>query len=110
MDVIIMYKFAILMLLFLLPAMAKEGGDLFVELKCVKCHTVSSQQIQTTSDKDPSEIVDLSNVGAKHDEAFLLGYLKKEIMQNDKKHKMKFKGDDVQMAAIVAWLLTLKEE
>jgi len=103
-----MYK-ALITLLFLLPAIAKDGGDLFVELKCVKCHTVTSQQIQTTSEKDLSEVVDLSNVGSQYDEAFLLGFLKKEIALNDKKHKMKFKGDEVQLATIVAWLLTLKE-
>jgi hypothetical protein len=94
----------------MLPTLAQQGGDLFVELKCVKCHSVSCQQIQTTSDKDPSEIVDLSHVGSKHDEAFFLGYLQKEITYNDKKHKMKFKGDDVQLATIVAWLLTLKDQ
>ena len=104
-----MYKFVIPLLLTWLPVTARGDGDLFVELKCVKCHTVSSLQIQTTSDKDPSEIVDLSNVGANRDETFLSGYLKKEITLNDKKHKMKFKGDEVQMATIVAWLLTLKE-
>lgn len=88
-------------------AMADE--KLFVEeLKCVKCHSVTSKEIPTTSKKDPSEISDLSETGKKNDAEWLTKYLKKEIEKDGKKHKMKFKGDEAQLKAMVAWLSSLK--
>ena len=90
-------------------ALAGDGAQLFVELKCTKCHEVTSLDIKTTSKKDPSKVTDLANVGAERDSEWLLAFLKKEIKKDDKKHKMKFKGDQAQMQEIVAWMLTLKK-
>ncbi len=85
------------------------GSDLFVAKKCVKCHTVDSHQIKTTSKKDPSEISDLSKAGMEFHKTNLTAYIKKETMRNDKKHKFKFKGEEAELESLVEWVLTLKE-
>lgn len=91
-------------------ATAGEGKEMFVTKKCMKCHTVESHEIQTTSKKDPSEISDLSNVAGNFENADALkAYLKKEVEHNGKKHKMKFKGEDTELQVIVDWVLTLKK-
>ena len=86
-----------------------EGPELFVAKKCVKCHTVESHQIKTTSTKDPSKITDLSKVGSELDKESLVAYIKKESMRNDKKHKLKFKGEETELNTLVDWALTLTE-
>lgn len=103
-------RFPILLVLLLSTfAFSEEGPDLFVAKKCMKCHTVDSYEIETTSKKDPSEISDLSNSGSEFDAASLTAYLKKETERNGKKHKFKFKGDDAEMEKLVTWVLTLKQ-
>ncbi len=85
-----------------------EASDLFVANKCVKCHSVDSAKIATTS-KKADEVKDLSKVGAdfsKLDE--LKAYVKKESERDGKKHKLAFKGDDGDLTKIANWLLTLK--
>jgi len=88
--------------------LADEGADLFVSMKCVKCHTVDSQNIATTSDKDPSEIKDLSKAGTDFDAASLKSFLLKESDLKGEKHKVKVKGEEADLQKIVEWVLTLK--
>ena len=88
-------------------AATTPDGALFEAAKCVKCHSVESQNIATTS-KKPDEVKDLSTSGANFDEAQLTAYLKKEAEYDGKMHKYKFKGEDADLAKLVTWLLTLR--
>ena len=83
-----------------------DGQQIFTDSKCTKCHSVESLEITSTKD----ESVDLSNAGANNDAEFLKKYLVKEESINDKKHKIKFKGSDEELDALVNWMLTLKTE
>ncbi len=87
-----------------------SGKEIFTVQKCVKCHSVDSQDVATTSKKDPSEISDLSNVGAARERAFLVAYIKREETLDGKKHKYKFKGTEQELATLVDWLAALKNE
>lgn len=89
---------------------ASEGKEVFEAQKCTKCHTVDSQEIATTSKKDPSEVADLSNAGNKFDSAEALkAYLNKETEVDGKKHKLKYKGEEADLQVLVDWVLTLKQ-
>lgn len=108
-----MFRFAFLtacLLLASFTAFASDGKAVFEAKKCVKCHTVASQNLETTSKKDPSEIKDLSNVGNEVDEATLKAYLVKEAELNGEMHKVKFRGEDADFDALVQWLLSLKSD
>lgn len=95
----------------LLPSLALAGGkEVFLEQRCNKCHTVTSQGI-AADNKDP---VDLSNAGS-HDAKFLAAWIKKEIDKDSLKapgtkvkHKAAWKGDDAALATLVGWLGGLK--
>ncbi|MBM4343239.1 MAG: cytochrome c [Deltaproteobacteria bacterium] len=96
-----------------LPATAQAGGkELFGEQKCTKCHTVKSEGIAATEEKE--KIVDLSGTGKDHDVAWFKSWLMKEAEMDSKvkkgekvKHKQKFKGSPADLDAIAAWLKTL---
>lgn len=91
------------------PGLTAGEGDLFLDKKCTKCHTVTSHEIAATSDKDPSEISDLSNAGndfSSVDE--IKAYMLRETKRNGKKHKTKFKGEESELEALATWILSLK--
>lgn len=83
-----------------------DGKKIFVDAKCNSCHTVASMEI--TSKKD--DATDLSNAGTLGDAQLMKSYLLKEAKINEKEHKMKFKGTDEELNALVNWLLSLKTE
>jgi cbb3-type cytochrome oxidase cytochrome c subunit len=83
-----------------------DGKQIFVDSKCSNCHTVTSKEI--TSKKD--DATDLSNAGSLGDASLMKSYLLKESKINDQEHKIKFKGTEEEMNALVNWLLTLKTE
>ena len=89
-------------------ALAEEAKDLFVSEKCVKCHSIDSQGIESTN-KNPDKVTDLSDAGNKVDKDALKPYLKKEAEMNGNKHKLKFKGDEATLDTLVNWLVTLKQ-
>ena len=83
-----------------------DGKQIFMDSKCNMCHTVVS--IEITSKK--KDAVDLSNAGSVGSTELIKLYLLKESKINDKDHKLKFKGADEELNALVNWLLTLKTE
>ena len=83
-----------------------DGKQIFIDNKCNNCHTVTSMEI--TSKKDDAK--DLSNVGSLGDAQLMKSYLLKESKINDQDHKLKFKGTEAELDALVNWLLTLKTE
>ena len=107
---LLMTGVAFLMAITLVPteALADVGKDVFLALKCNKCHTVKSQGIELIKPKKK-----FSNIGkTTHDAAWLKGGLGKTITKTkgDKevKHKSKFKGTPAQMNTVIKWLLKLK--
>ena len=119
---------SILCLALALPALADEskkdeskkekvtpaGQQVFVAQKCQMCHTVYSVGIGEPPKKESAEEVaddgppDLSLSGTDRTAEWLSLFLQKEEMLNEKKHMLKFKGADEDLAAVVSWLLTLK--
>ncbi|HEY6626125.1 MAG TPA: c-type cytochrome [Ignavibacteriaceae bacterium] len=83
-----------------------DGKQIFIDSKCNNCHTVTSMEI--TSKKD--DATDLSNASIVGDAPLMKSYLLKETKINDQDHKLKFKGTEVELDALVNWLLTLKTE
>lgn len=83
-----------------------EGKQVFIDNKCTMCHSVTSMEI--TSKKENA--VDLSNVGSNVKSELLKSYLLKEAKINEKDHKIKFKGTDEELNALVNWLTSLKVE
>jgi len=82
----------------------QDGKQVFLNSKCNNCHTVNS--IELTSKKDYAN--DLSNAGSLGDAKLMKSYLLKESKINDKDHKLKFKGTEDELNALITWLLTLK--
>jgi len=93
-----------------LPLFAWEDGPGLLESqKCLRCHEVQSLGIETTSDKEPEKIHDLSKAGANFasgDE--IKAFMLRESEHNGKKHKSKFKGTDEELQALIDWLLEQK--
>jgi cbb3-type cytochrome oxidase cytochrome c subunit len=83
-----------------------DGKQVFIDNKCSNCHTVVSMEI--TSKKDGAE--DLSNTGSIGDVQLIKSYLLKEAKINEKNHKLKFKGSEEELNALVNWLHSLKTE
>ena len=52
----------------------------------------------------------MSNVGTDVNAETIKSYLIKEAKINEKEHKLKFKGTDEELNALVNWLTTLKTE
>jgi hypothetical protein len=83
-----------------------DGKQIFIDSKCNNCHTVSSVEI--TSKKD--DATDLSNASTIGEMPLIKSYLLKEAKINEQDHKIKFKGTEAELDALVNWLLTLKTE
>src|SRR5690606_12385576 len=84
-----------------------EGKKVFVDKKCVMCHSMEAEGIESTK---KSGAVDLSEIDKSIDADFMTKYLMKESKPNDADHKTKFKGTDEKLKALVDYLLTLKAE
>ncbi len=105
----------VLSVAFVSPAFAAgEGAKAFTDLKCNKCHSVTSAGIKPIKEK--KTIRDLSSVGKTYKADWLTKWLKKEVKRDSdvKKgtqvaHKAKFKGDAKQLTDLVAWMVTLKK-
>ena len=83
-----------------------DGKQIFIDNKCNNCHTVTTMEI--TSKKE--DATDLSNASTIGKDALIKSYLLKEAKINDQDHKLKFKGTEAELDALVKWLLTLKTE
>lgn len=105
-----------------------QGKDLFIKFKCNGCHTINSLGIKKIEVKDEEKNddeeaapedknrkpKDLSDVGKKHDAAWIAKWVTKKEKKLDEKtkkmvkHKKKFKGTEEELTALSAWLATLK--
>jgi hypothetical protein len=89
-----------------------SGQKIFMDAKCSMCHTVYSAGIgEPPAEGEKQEEggpPDLSTAGVGKTAEWLTGFLKKEVLLNDKKHMMAFKGEDRDLQTLVQWILTLK--
>jgi cytochrome c553 len=83
-----------------------EGKKVFTDKKCMSCHTVESEGIESKK-KDAH---DLSTVGTDRDADFFMKYLKKEEKIEGKEHKIAFKGTDEELKDLADFLATLKKD
>ena len=98
---------------FAAPAADDAGGEMpgmaaFTAQKCNMCHSIEAKGIERTSKSDKMMAADLSTVGADHDAAWIVGFLKKTEMLDGEEHKKDFKGTDEEAQQIADWLATLK--
>ena len=89
-----------------------DAKKIFEDQKCNKCHRVSTEHINPIKEKE--DIVDLSGIGAEHDQGWFKQWLKKEVEKDSKlkpgektKHKGAFKGTDPELDALTGWLKSL---
>lgn len=91
----------------MITAQKTTGKDIYMNSKCNTCHAIKSQDITS---KQADKYPDLSNIGNEDlSKENLIKYLNKEFDINGKKHPVKFKGSEEELAELVGWLLTLKE-
>lgn len=88
-----------------------DGKSVFVENKCVTCHSIKNLGVDKTKKKKGP---DLSGAGLQHDADWLAKWMKKEVdaksSYSDKKvkHKKKFKGTDADLKTISTFLAAQK--
>lgn len=99
-TIVALFGFAFSMAQETIPA----GQKIFLESKCTSCHSVTSAGI-TSGKKDA---VDLSQTGDNNQTDFIIQYLNKETKQNDKLHKIAFKGSAEDLKELASWLSSLK--
>lgn len=84
-----------------------EGGDgksIFTEKKCITCHSVESEGIESKK----KDAVDLSNVGDKFNAEFLAKFLVKEEKIDGEAHKTVMKGTEEEIKTVSEWMASLK--
>ena len=94
----------------LAPASAsEEAKQLFVDGKCIRCHSVDSQGIAAKpKEGKEDEVHDLSKVGSERDADWIGQFLRKQVKLDGKKHKQKYRGSDEDLATLGLWLSSLK--
>ena len=99
---------------FTAPAVAHAdepaGKKVFTAKRCNFCHSIKAEKIAQVG-KTPAgeaQAPDLSDVGLKHDAAWMHKFLKKKVALDGKKHKKFFIGADKDLKNLTAWLATLK--
>jgi cytochrome c553 len=102
-------RFAVLMLLLLATACAHvqetsvsvaEGRRVFQDQGCYGCHAVG----QTGTPIGP----DLSHIGAKHNQSYLIGWLRDPSSQKPTAHMPKLTLTDAEVQALAAYLGSLR--
>lgn len=80
------------------------GQKVFVDQKCISCHSVEAVGLISKSKKDNP---DLSKYEGELDKDFFINYMKKEVKINDKAHPAAFKGTDEELNDFVDWFIIL---
>jgi cbb3-type cytochrome oxidase cytochrome c subunit len=83
-----------------------DGKTIFLDNKCNMCHSLKAEEItkKTTMAGPP----DLSDVGNKHDAAWITDFLTKKVDLNGKKHPKTWTGKDEDLKTLVDWLAKQK--
>ena len=81
-------------------ALASRGQAVFQDQGCYGCHTVG----KTGTPIAP----DLSRIGAKHDQAYLAGWLRDPAMQRPTAHMPRLQLSEPEVQALAAYLGSLR--
>ena len=88
-----------------------DGKSIFLDNKCNKCHTITSQGIERQGTAPEGKTPpDLSGVGLKHNSDWMQKWLNKEEEQNGKKHIKKFGGSTEDLKTLTNWLASQKKK
>lgn len=94
---------------FVMIAFASSRGNtgkaIFVNRKCNKCHSVSTQGIEAKTRSEKLKGPDLVNLTDKYKPGWIARYLKKKVKKNGRFHRTSFKGTDEELQTLVDWLL-----
>ena len=91
-------------------AVAADAKQLFVDSKCVKCHSIDSQGVKAQPNAgEEKDVHDLSKVGSERTAEWIQKFLRKEETLDGKKHKLKFRGSDADLGVLASWLASLKQ-
>ena len=106
----LLFVFSIVFLYGITFSIAQEnepaGQKIFVEKKCVSCHSVESADLKSKK----KDAVDLSKVGENLKTDFIIKYLNKEVKIENKSHKTLFKGTEKELQGLAKWLGSLKSK
>jgi cytochrome c2 len=81
-----------------------DGKALFLAQKCNTCHSVSTAEIEHTTQSEKMKGPDLVGVVAEKGADWTTQYLRKAVDLNGKKHGKEVKLSDEELARLVAWL------
>jgi cytochrome c553 len=88
---------------------AADAKELFVDGKCIRCHSVEAQGVAArprTGDEDA--VTDLSKAGTERTVEWMQQYLRKEVDLEGVRHPLKYRGSDEDLRTLAAWLAALK--
>jgi mono/diheme cytochrome c family protein len=88
---------------------AQDAKQLFVDGKCIRCHSIEAQDVAAKpKEGKEDDVKDLSNVGSEQDAEWIRQFLRKEVKLDGKKHKQKYRGSDEDLKTLALWLASLK--
>jgi cytochrome c peroxidase len=85
-----------------------DGRRLFKSKNCIRCHSVSSANIETRSRRGKNKGGDLTGVVKKRNSRTVARFLLKKTKIKGKFHPNSFKGTDEELQTLVDWLLEQK--
>lgn len=88
---------------------AADGKQLFMDQKCVTCHSIASAGITATTKSEKMKGPDLGGVVAEKGVEWTLKFLHKEVELDGKKHGKEIKLSDGDLKTLVDWLGTQKK-
>lgn len=84
-----------------------EGKAAFSESGCNRCHAVETQGIEATIAVERMRGPDLSQIGSERDAEWIVGWVKRDLAVDDKRHSAPYRGTDDDLQALALWLATL---
>ena len=87
---------------------ASNGKQIFIDKKCVGCHTIEAEGIMKKTPTTKMIGPDLSAVGTDAKPGFIAKYITKDADLHGKKHMIKFAGTDDELKTVVSYLEGLK--
>lgn len=84
------------------------GKKAFMDVKCDRCHSIESEDIEATVVSEKMRGPDLAKLEESKDASWITQYLKREVKVDDKQHRFPWKGSDEQLQAIADWVASLE--
>ena len=88
----------------------KDGKTVFVESKCVTCHTINIFDLKPEKKPKLKETPpDLSYIGDEFKADFIMKWVTKKVKLHGEKHPFKYEGTDEDLTILANWLESLKK-